>query len=108
MPNPRAVRQLKHLFEILLGNLKRLSRDVGNVLSDQLAWINAGLLDLLQQKAAEWLHPGSEECAVEGNINALERDCGKASLELDRLRFGFSLLGASANDLHELSLDLFE
>ncbi len=100
MPDPGAVRQLEHLFEVLLGNLERLRCDIGNILPDQLTGIDAGFLDLLQQKAAEWLHTGTQEGAVEGHIDAFERDRGESPLEVDRLRFGFGLLGAPANDFH--------
>lgn len=45
---------------------------------------------------------------MEWNIDAFERDRGKAPLEVDRLWFGFGLFGASTNNFDELSLDLFE
>ena len=45
--DPRAIRQPVNLLKILLANLKRLGRHVGNVLPDQLARIDRRSIDLL-------------------------------------------------------------
>lgn len=78
--DPRAICQLEHLLKVLLGNLKWLGRDVGNILPNQFAWVDAGLVDLLEQEAAERLHAGAEEGAVERYIDAFEWDRGKTAL----------------------------
>ena len=46
--DPRTIRQPVDLFKILLANLKRLGRHVGNVLPNQLARIDRRPIDLLQ------------------------------------------------------------
>ena len=45
---------------------------------------------------------------MERDVDALERDGGEATLELDGGRLGFGLLGAFVNDFDELGLDVFE
>lgn len=39
-----------NILEVFLGDLERTSSDVGNVLFDQLAGINCGLVDLLEKE----------------------------------------------------------
>ena len=85
--DPRTIRQPVNLLKVLLANLKRLSRHVGNVLPDQLARIDRRPVDLLQQERSEGLHAGAQKGAVKGNVDAFEGDGGEAALELDRLGF---------------------
>lgn len=106
--DPWTVRQLIHLLEILLRERKRLGRDVGNVLANQLARVDCRPVDLLQQETSERLDAGPEESAVKRHIDALERDGGKPALQIERLRLGLCLLDAFANNLDEVGFDLLE
>ena len=65
-------------------------------------------MDLLEQKVAERLDAAPQERAVEGDVDALERDGGEAALEVERLRLRGRLLGALADDGDELGLDFVE
>lgn len=106
--NSGAVRQFVNLFKVLLGDLKRLRGNIGDVLSDQLAGINAGLVDLLKEEAAERFDAGAQECAVEWNVNAFERDRGETALEINGFGFGLCFLGTLSNDFHQMRFDFFE
>lgn len=108
MPNPGAIRQPIHFFEILSGNLKRLGGNVGDVLPDQLARVDAGAVDFFEEKAAKGLDAGTEECAVEGDVDAFEGDGGKAALEVDGFGAGLGLLGACLDDFYQMGFYLFE
>ena len=99
--DPRAIRQPVNLLKILLANLKRLGRHVGNVLPDQLARIDRRPIDLLQQERPEGFYAGAQKGAVEGDVDAFEGDGGEAALELDRLGFRRGLGGAFADDVDE-------
>ena len=76
----RTVRQLINLLEVLLRKLKRLSSNVGNILPNQLARIDGRLVDLCEQEAAEGFDAGTEEGAVEGDVDAFERNGSEAAL----------------------------
>lgn len=106
--DPGAIGQLIHLLKVFLGNLERFGGHVGNVLPDQLARIDAGPVDFLQQEAAEGLDAGPEERAVERNIDAFERYGGEPALQINRLGFGFGLFGALLDNFHQVSLDIFK
>ena len=53
--NARGVGKSVHILEVLLGELEWLGGNVGNVLPDQLAGIDARLVDLLEQEGSEGL-----------------------------------------------------
>lgn len=106
--NSRAVRQPVYVFKVLLGDLKGLRGNVGDILSDQLSGIDAGLMDLLEEEAAERLDSGAQEGAVERNVDAFERDGGEPALEIDGLGFGLCLLGTLSNDFHQMRFDFFQ
>ena len=78
--DPRTIRQLVNLFEIFLGDLKRLGRYVGDVFPHQLAGIDRRPIDLLQQEGSERFHAGAQEGAVEGDVDTFEGDGGEAAL----------------------------
>lgn len=80
MSNARRIRQPIDILEVLLCDLERPRGDIGDVLPDQLARVDGRLVDLAQQEGAEGLDAGSEECAVEWHVDALERDGGEAAL----------------------------
>lgn len=106
--NPRRVGESVDVLEVLFRELERLGGHVGNVLPNQLAGIDAGLVDLLQQERPEWLDARPQERAVEWHIDALEWDGGEAALKFDWLRFGLSLLRTLLDDLHKVLLDVLE
>ena len=108
MPDARAVRQAIHLLKILLGNLERFGGDVGDVLADEFGRIDAGAVDLLEQEAAEWFDTGSQESAVEGDVDAFEGNSSEAALEVDGFRFGFGLLDAFLDDFDQVGFYFFE
>ncbi|KAK1253167.1 LOW QUALITY PROTEIN: hypothetical protein MKX08_004354 [Trichoderma sp. CBMAI-0020] len=68
--------------------------------------VNGGLVDLLEQKGSERLDTRSQKGRVEGHVNASERDCGKATLQLQRQGLLESRLGASADNLLQSALSL--
>ena len=106
VPNPRAIGQLVHLLKVFLRDLERLGGDVGDVFTDELAWVDARLIDLLQQEASEGFDAGAQEGAVEWYVDAPKRDGCKATLELDGFGLGFGFFGASLNDFYEVFFDL--
>ena len=57
IPNPRRIRQSINLLKILPTQLKRLRRNIRNILPHQLSGINTSLINLFHQKGAERLHP---------------------------------------------------
>jgi hypothetical protein len=100
--DPGRVRQSVHILKVLLGDLERTSSDVRNVLSDQLARVDCGLVDLLEEEGSERLDTGAEEGAVERHVDALEGDRGETALEGDGLRLALRLLHAFADDLRKV------
>lgn len=108
VPDARAIRQLIHLLEILPGKGKRLGRDVRDILADQLARIDGGAVDFLEEEGAKGLDAGAEEGAVEGDVDALEGDGGEAALQVERLGLGLGLLGALADDVAQVGFDVVE
>lgn len=97
-----------HVLEVLLRELKRLGRDVGDVFANQLARVDTGLVDLLQKERSEWLDTRPQEGTVERHVDALERNGREAALELDGAGLGFGLLGALLDDLDQMSLDVLD
>lgn len=108
VPDARTVGQAIHILEILLGQLERLRRHIRDVLPDQFAGIDGGLVDLLQQEGPEGLHAAAQEGAVEGDVDALEGDGGEAALEFDGLGFLGRFRGAGLDDLDQVLLDVVE
>ncbi len=106
--DPRRIRQPIDLLEILPRERERFGRDVGNVFADQLARIDSSLVDFLKQEGAERFDAGAQEGAVEGDVDALERDGGEAALQVERFGLGFGLFGAFADDFDEMGFDVFE
>lgn len=104
----RRRRQAVNVLEVLLRKLERPRRDVGDVLADELAGVDGGLVDLLEQERAEGLDAGAQEGRVEGDVDALEGDGGEAALELEGLGLGFGLLGALFDDGGQVGLDVLE
>ncbi|KAI7277110.1 beta subunit of fatty acid synthase [Hortaea werneckii] len=102
------VRQTVDVLKVLLSQLEGAGGDVRDVFPDQLARVDASLVDLLEQEGAEGLDAGAEEGAVEGDVDALERDDGEAALELDGLGLGFRLLGALLDDVLQVLLDVLQ
>lgn len=100
--------QSVHVLEVLLGDLEGSSGHVGNVFSDQLAGIDGRLVDLLEEEASERLDSRAQEGGVEGHIDTLQGDGSKATLELQRLGLRLCLLGALADDLDEMGLDILD
>jgi len=107
-PNPWTVRQPIHLLKVLLANLKRLRRHIGDVFPNQLARIDGGAIDLLQEEAAEGFDAGAEEGGVERDVDAFEGDGGEAAGQFDGGGFGEGLPGAFADDGDELGFYVFE
>ena len=85
--NSRTIRQFVNLLKVLLGDLKRLSRHIGNVFPHQLARIDRRSVDLLQQERPERFYAGAQESTVEGHINSFEGDGSEAALQVDGLGF---------------------
>lgn len=108
MGNAGRVRESVHIFEVLLRDLEWTSGDVGNVLADQLAGINGGLVDLLQQEGTEGLHARTQESTVERHVNSSERNGGEASLKHNRLGLRFGLLDTLLDDLDKVGLDILQ
>ena len=96
------VRQPIDFLEIGLAQLERFGRHVGDVLAHQLARVDAVLVDLLHQEAAERFHARAQEGRVEGDIDPLERDGGETSLKGDRVGFLSRHGCAFADDVDEL------
>ena len=61
--NPRRVGESVHILKVFLCELEWLRGHVGNIFANQLAWIDAGLVDLLEQERSERLDTGTQECA---------------------------------------------
>ena len=97
-----------NILEVFLGDLERTSSDVGNVLFDQLAGINCGLVDLLEQEATEGLDTRAQECAVEGHVDAFQWDGCEATLQRDGPGLGLGLLDTLLDDAHQVGLDIFQ
>ena len=106
--DPGAVRQAVDLLEVLLADFEGFGGDIGDVLANKLAWVNACLLNLFKQEAAEGLDARAQEGGVEGHIDALKRDGGNAAVQADRVFLGFRLFCASTNDVDELLAHFFE
>lgn len=53
--NPWRIRQLIDLFKVLFRDLERFRRHVRDVFANQLARIDAGFIDLLEQERTERL-----------------------------------------------------
>ena len=103
--NAWTVGQPIDLLEIGLAQFERFGRHIGDVLAHQLPRIDAILVDLLHQEAAERFHARAQEGGVEGDIDPLERDGGETPLEGDRVRFLSRHGGAFADDVDELGFD---
>lgn len=108
MSDPRGVGETVNILKVLLSDFKRTSSDVGDVLSDQLAGVDRGLVDLLEEEGAEGLNTGTQESAVEGHVNSSKGNCSKPTLKCNRLGLGFGLLLAFLDDLHQVSLDILQ
>lgn len=108
MSDPRGVGETVNVLKVLLGDLERTSSDVGDVLSDQLARINRGLVDFLEEEGSERLDTGTQEGAVEGHVNSPEGNGSKSTLKRNRLGLGFRLLVAFKNDFHQVGLDIIQ
>ena len=50
----------------------------------------------------------TQECRVERDVDAPEGNCGKAALEFDWLRLGFSLFSTLLDNLDELLFDVLK
>ena len=105
--NARTAGQPIHLLKILFGNLKRLGCHVRDVLANQFARVNARLINLFKDKAPERLNARPEKGAVERNINAFERNGGKAALKLNGFGLCFGLPGTLLNDFDKMGFDFF-
>lgn len=108
MCNTRRIRKTVHIFKVLLGDLERPSSYVGDVFPNQLAGIDGGLVDLLEEERAERLDARTEERAVEGHIDATQGDGGETAFESDWARLGFSLLDAFVDHLDQVRLEVFQ
>lgn len=108
IPNPRTISEFVNLLEILLGDLERLGRHVGDVFPDQLTRVDRRAVDLLEQEGAERFDAATEEGAVERDVDAFERDGGEAALELERFGFGLGFFGAAFDDLDKVGFDVFQ
>lgn len=97
-----------HILKVLLGDLKRPSSDIGDVFTNELARVDSGLVDLLEQEGAEGLDTRAKESAVEGHIDTSERNRGETTLQLDWLRLGLSRLHTLVDDIHEVRLDVLK
>lgn len=100
--------QSVHVFKVLLSDLKRTSSDIGDIFANELAGIDGGLVDLLEQEGAEGLDTRPQEGAVEGHIDTSERDRGETTLQSEWLRLGLSLLDALVDNGHQMGLDILQ
>lgn len=55
MRNTRRIRKTVDILKILLSDLEWPSSDIGDVFPDQLAGVDSGLIDLLEEEGAERL-----------------------------------------------------
>lgn len=108
MRNTRRIRKTVHIFKVLLGDFERPSSDVGDVFPNQLAGIDGGLVDFLEEERAERLDARTEERAVEGHIDAAQGDGGEAAFESDWAWLGLSLLDAFVDHLDQVRLEVFQ
>lgn len=108
MSDPGGVGETVNILEVLFGDFKRTSSDIGDVLSDQLAGIDCGLVDLLEKEGPEGLDTRTQEGAVEGHVNSPKGNCSKSTLKCNRPGLGFGLLLAFLDDLHQVSLDILQ
>ena len=106
--DPRTIGQFVNFLKIRFRYLERFGGNIGDVFTDELARVNARLVDLLQQKASERLDAGTQECAMERYVNSLERNRCETTLEFKRLWFALGLFGALFDDLDEALFDLFQ
>ena len=104
----RTVGQLVNFLKVLLGDLEGLGGDVGDIFADQLARVDGGAVDFLEQEGPEGLDAAAEEGAVEGDVDAFERGGGEAALRVDGFGLGFGFLGAAFDDFGEAGFDVFE
>lgn len=65
-------------------------------------------MNLLEEEAAERLDSRAQECAVERNVDAFERDSGETALEIDGFGFGLGLLGTLPDYFYQMRFDFFE
>jgi len=105
--DPGGVGQAIHVLEILLGKLERSRRDVGDVFPNQLARIDGGLVDLLEQEGSERLDTGAEESGVEWHVNTLEWDGCETSLQIQWFGLGLCLLRAFLDNLNKMGFHIF-
>jgi len=106
--DPRTIRQLVHLLEILFRNLEGLRGHVGNILPHKLVRVDACFVDVLQQEAPERLDPRAQKGAVERHVDALERNSCETSLKIQGFGLRLCLLDTLTNNFAELAFDLFE
>lgn len=106
MSDPGGVGETVNILEVLFGDFKRTSSDIGDVLSDQLAGIDCGLVDLLEKEGSEWLDTRAQKGAVEGDVDTTERNGSKATFQYDRLRLRLCLLYALMNYLDKMRFDI--
>lgn len=108
MSDAGRIRQLVHFLEVFLRDFEGPRRHVGNVLADQFAGVDGGLVDFLEQERSEGLHPGAKEGTVEGDVDSFQRDRSLTTLKVDRVRFGFGDLHTLMDDAHEMSFEIFQ
>ena len=72
-----------HVVKVLSGESKRLPGKVRDIFSDRFAEVNPGLDYLLYEELSEYLYSTTEECRVEGDVNASERNCSETGSEYD-------------------------
>lgn len=108
MRNSGGVGESVNILEVLLGDFERSCCDVRNIFADQFTRINGSLVDLLEQERTEGLDTRTKERAVEGHIDAPERDGGEATLESNRLRLRFCLLDTLLDNLDKVRLDVVQ
>lgn len=97
-----------NILEVLLGDLERSCCDVRDIFADQFTRVNSSLVDLLEQERAEGLDTRTKEGAVEGHINASERNGGEAALESNRLRLRLCLLDTLLDNIDKVRLDVVQ
>ena len=72
-----------HVLKALLGKLKGLRGNVRDIFSENFAEVNPGFDYLLYEEWSEEFGSTTEECRVEGDVNAAERNCSETESEFD-------------------------